>query len=51
MIKIRNTENPMLYNKQLSNEELPWNKENSHLEHQAIHAAKVLKVFDAFVQL
>ena len=51
MIKIRNIENPMLYNKQLSNEEPPWNKENSHWEHQAILTAKMLKVFDVFVQL
>ena len=47
----RQTENQMLYSKQLSNEEPPWNQENSHLEHQELLTAKLLKVFDAFVPL
>ena len=43
------TENQILYNKQLSNEEPPWNKENSHRKHQEFLAAKVLKDIDVFV--
>ena len=39
----------MLYNKQLSNEEPSWNKENFHREHQVFLSAKVLKDIDVFV--
>ena len=47
----KQTENQMLYSKQLSNEEPPWNQENSHWEHQERLTTKLLKVFDAFVPL